>query len=57
MANNYIPVITQEEEDRGRNICVGVKRNHETFTLPKLSLGELYQLKESIDNFLNSNYN
>lgn len=55
MANNYIPVITQEEEDRGRDICVGVKRNHEIFTLPKLSLGELYQLKESIDNFLNSN--
>lgn len=55
MANNYIPIIIKEEEDRGRDICVGVKRNGNTFTLPKLSLGELHQLKESIDNFLNSN--
>ena len=52
---SYIPIIEREEEDRGRDISVGVKRRNETFTLPKLSLGELYLLKESIDNFLNSN--
>ena len=54
MANNFIPIIIQEEEDGGREIYIGVKRNGITFTLPKLSFGELYQLKKSIDSFLNN---